>query len=76
MSSDDGKIEVSGGVIEGEAGSDHASKCALCHICPTFLGVCYFVWLILLAAAVIAAFVVIVVLKRKKETAKSDKSKE
>ena len=76
MSSDDGKIEVSGGVIEGEAGSDHASKCALCHICPTFLGVCYFVWLILLAAAVIAAIVVIVVLKRKKETDKSDKSKE
>ena len=76
MSSDDGKIEVSGGVIEGEAGSDHASKCALCHICPTFLGVCYFVWLILLAAAVIAAIVVIVVLKRKKETVKSDKSKE
>ncbi len=76
MSADDGKIEISGGVIEGEAGSDHASKCALCHICPTFLGVCYFVWLILLAAAVIAAIVVIVVLKRKKETAKSDKSKE
>ncbi len=75
-SADDGTIEISGGVIEEQAGSDQASKCALCHLCPTFLGVCYFVWLILLAAAVIAAFVVIVVLKRKKETAKSDKSKE
>lgn len=75
-SADDGTIEISGGVIEEQAGSDQASKCALCHLCPTFLGVCYFVWLILLAAAVIAAFVVIVVLKRKKETAESDKSKE
>ena len=75
-SADDGKIEVSGGVTEGQSGSEQASKCALCHICPTFLGVCYFVWLILIAAAVTAAIVVIVVLKRKKETAGSDKSRE
>ncbi len=75
-SADDGQIDISGGVIEGQAGSDQASKCALCHICPTFLGVCCFVWLILIAAAVIAVTVVIVVLKRQKETAESDKSKE
>ena len=59
-----------------ETGStDTDGKCGLCHICPTFFGVCYFIWLILLAAAT-AAIVVIVVLKRKKETVRSDKSKE
>ena len=43
-----------------ESESDH--KCGLCHICPTFLGICYFIWL-----AVIVA-VIIVMMRRKKET--------
>lgn len=68
-SADDGKMERSSGTVaEEQAGSEHASKCALCHICPTFLGVCYFIWLILLAAAV---SVVIVVLKRKKRNGRT-----
>lgn len=26
-------------------GAGSGGKCGLCHICPTFLGICYFVWL-------------------------------
>ena len=34
-------------------------KCSLCHICPTFLGICYFVWLILIMAVLLIVFRVI-----------------
>lgn len=46
------------------AGANNVHKCGLCHICPTFLGICCFIWL----AVVIAAFSVIavVILRRKK----------
>ena len=47
------------------------TKCGLCHICPTFLGICCFIWLAVIAAVIIV--VVIVILRRKKET---DKAKE
>ena len=33
-----------------------AGKCSLCHICPTFLGICYFVWLILIMAVLLIVF--------------------
>ena len=36
-----------------------AGKCSLCHICPTFLGICYFVWLILIMAVLLIVFRVI-----------------
>ena len=36
-----------------------AGKCSLCHICPTFLGICYFVWLILIMAVLLIIFRVI-----------------
>lgn len=36
-----------------------AGKCNLCHICPTFLGICYFVWLILIMAVLLIIFRVI-----------------
>lgn len=46
------------------AGANNVHKCGLCHICPTFLGICCFIWLVV----VIAAFSVIavVILRRKK----------
>lgn len=46
------------------AGADGGHRCGLCHICPTFLGICCFIWL----AVVIAAFfaIVIVILHQKK----------
>ena len=42
------------------------TKCGLCHICPTFLGICCFIWLAVIAAVILV--VVIVILRRKKET--------
>ena len=36
-----------------------AGKCNLCHICPTFLGICYFVWLILIMAVLLIIWKVI-----------------
>ncbi|MBD5522447.1 MAG: leucine-rich repeat protein [Lachnospiraceae bacterium] len=45
------------------------AKCGLCHICPTFLGICCFIWLAVIAAVCIV--VVIVILRRKKETEKA-----
>lgn len=38
--------------------------CGLCHICPTFLGVCCFIWLA--AAIVVILFAAAVILRRKK----------
>lgn len=34
-------------------GAVSKEKCSLCHICPTFLGICCFIWLIVITAAVI-----------------------
>lgn len=39
-------------------------KCGLCHVCPTFLGICYFVWL---AIVILIMIVVIILLRKKKE---------
>ena len=47
------------------AGADSGAKCGLCHICPTFLGICYFIWLAIIIAVI--AIVVFAVLRRKKE---------
>lgn len=41
-------------------------KCGLCHICPTFLGICCFIWLAILIAAVLIIWLVIHE-RRKKE---------
>lgn len=46
------------------AGADNGAKCGLCHICPTFLGICYFVWL---AIIILIMIVVIILLRKKKE---------
>ncbi|MCH5257833.1 MAG: hypothetical protein J1D87_11110, partial [Lachnospiraceae bacterium] len=40
------------------------SKCSLCHICPTFLGICCFIWLAIITVAVIV--VILIVSKRRK----------
>lgn len=49
----------------GAATANGRAVCRLCHICPTFLGICCFIWLAVIAAAVFVA--VIVILRRKKE---------
>lgn len=46
----------------GSAGS----RCGLCHICPTFLGICCFVWLVMIAAVVFVVWMVM--LRRRKKT--------
>lgn len=48
-----------------EDGTLANGKCSLCHICPTFLGICYFIWLAVIVAAVI--IVVLLLRRRKKE---------
>lgn len=48
-----------------ETGStDTDAKCGLCHICPTFLGLCYFIWLAFILA--VMAVVIFVALRRRK----------
>lgn len=41
------------------------NKCGLCHICPTFLGICYFIWLAIII--VIIMIIWIVIRKKRKE---------
>lgn len=36
-----------------------AAKCSLCHICPTFLGICYFIWLAIIIALILMIWIVI-----------------
>ena len=54
-----------------ETGGAYGSAvCGLCHICPTFLGICCYVWLAVIAAAAIAV-AVILIQRRKKEATKA-----
>ena len=53
-----------------EANQSH--KCGLCHICPTFLGICCFIWLAVIVAGII---IVILVLRRKKEKEESKRKR-
>ncbi len=50
-----------------EAGADDGAKCGLCHICPTFLGICYFVWLVIIIVVMILVISLILWRKRKEE---------
>ena len=43
--------------------------CGLCHICPTFLGICCYVWLAVIVTVIFAGAVVFMVLRRKQEMA-------
>ena len=45
------------------AGAAKSSKCSLCHICPTFMGICCFIWLAVLT--VLVTIVLIIVFRRK-----------
>ncbi len=48
----------------GPSEAEEKAKCGLCHICPTFLGICYFIWLVLMIAVII---LVLIILRRKRE---------
>ncbi len=45
-------------------------KCELCHICPTFFGICCFIWLILIA---VVTAVVVIMLRRKEKEPQNDR---
>ncbi len=47
---------------EGTGGKP--AKCSLCHICPTFLGICYFIWL---AIIIVLALVIYFIIRRKRK---------
>ncbi len=47
-----------------EAEGAGAGKCGLCHICPTFLGICYFIWLAVIVTAIVIVWILI---RRKKK---------
>lgn len=46
-------------------GAEAGAKCGLCHICPTFLGICCFIWLAFILA--VTVIVIFVILRRRKE---------
>lgn len=45
-----------------------AAKCSLCHICPTFLGICYFIWLAIIIALVLVIYLIIRRKRREEES--------
>lgn len=49
----------------GGTGENH--ECGLCHICPTFLGICYFVWLAIILAVVLSIWIVLLRNRGEKE---------
>ena len=54
------------------AGADGGSKCGLCHICPTFLGICYFIWLAVIVAVILV--ILMIVWRRKREEKESEEA--
>lgn len=52
---------------DNQADSAGRQKCSLCHICPTFLGICYFIWLAIL---VITITIIGIILFRRKDDQK------
>ncbi len=57
---------------EGSAPGESKSseKCGLCHICPTFLGICCFIWLAIIIAILLVVWIVIWRRKKKNEEMK------
>lgn len=54
-----------------ETGTDDGAECGLCHICPTFLGICCFIWL----AVIIALALIIYIIWRKKRQKEEKREK-
>ena len=42
-----------------DSGKTLAEKCSLCHICPTFLGICCFIWLAMIILLIIFVFIIL-----------------
>ncbi len=50
---------------EVSAPGESGTKCGLCHICHTFLGICYYIWIAVIVA--VSLLIWILVRSRKKE---------
>lgn len=48
-----------------DSGKTPTEKCSLCHICPTFLGICCFIWLAMIILSIIC--VLIILYKRREQ---------
>ncbi len=46
---------------------ENSAKCGLCHICPAFLGICYFIWIAVIVIAVLLIIRLVMRRKRKEE---------
>ena len=55
---------------EQEAGTGDNHECGLCHICPTFLGICCFVWLAVILVAALSIWIIFRRKRRDKEERK------
>ena len=53
--------------VDTDQAQEGNTKCGLCHICPTFLGICCFIWLAVIVAAVIIVIVIIVLRRKNKQ---------
>ncbi len=58
---------------EGSALGESSEKYGLCHICPTFLGICCFIWLAVILAILILIVWIVIRRKKKKEENKEVK---
>lgn len=52
-------------------GAGENRKCGLCHICPTFLGICCFIWLTIIVVTLLSIWIAIRRNKRKRNYADS-----
>lgn len=50
-----------------------AAKCGLCHICPTFLGICCFIWLAVIVAAVVLVMILLRLRRRRTDEEINDR---
>lgn len=58
-SSEDKQETTSDTQDNGQAdGTEGNHQCGLSHICPTFLGICYFIWLVIIIAILIIIWIV------------------
>lgn len=57
-------------VNEQEERMEKDRQCGLCHICPTFLGICYFIWLAIILAIIVMIWIVV---RRKRKTTEEKK---
>ena len=59
-----------------ETGTDDGAECGLCHTCPTFLGICCFIWLAIIITLVLIIYIIWRKKRQKEEKRKNKTTKE